>query len=240
MKPKHPNVVEFEVYGKYALFSDPIMRVGGEKCSYQIPTYEAIKGILASIYWKPTFIWYVDAIRVMKPIQTETKGIRPIKMNGGNDLSYYTYLKDVSYQVQAHFEWNDNRPELSNDRNENKHHNIAKRMIEKGGRRDIFLGTRECQGYVKPCSFGDGISLYDAIPELSFGTMYHGITYPDEAYSGETRGKITLNLWSPVMKKGVIQFLRPEECPVHKYIREASMKKFETGSNFTPVVSEEE
>lgn len=226
MKPMHPNIVEFEVRGKYALFSDPIMRIGGEKCSYQIPTYEALKGIAASIYWKPTFIWYIDAVRIMNPIQTETKGIRPIKMNGGNDLSYYTYLKDVRYQVRAHFEWNDNRPELLQDRNENKHHNIARRMVEKGGRRDIFLGTRECQGYVAPCQFEEGNSAYQEIEELGFGTMYHGITYPDEAYSEDTKGKLTVNLWRPVMKRGVIEFLRPEECPQKKCIREAEMKIF--------------
>lgn len=28
---EHPNIVTFEVFGNYALFSDPIMRVGGEK-----------------------------------------------------------------------------------------------------------------------------------------------------------------------------------------------------------------
>lgn len=28
---QHPNIVEFEVSGPYALFSDPLMRVGGEK-----------------------------------------------------------------------------------------------------------------------------------------------------------------------------------------------------------------
>ena len=33
------NQIEFKVYGKYALFSDPITRVGGEKLSYPIPTY---------------------------------------------------------------------------------------------------------------------------------------------------------------------------------------------------------
>ncbi|MBQ7931148.1 MAG: CRISPR-associated protein Cas5, partial [Clostridia bacterium] len=43
---RYPNLVEFEVSGDYGLFSDPIMRVGGEKCSYHIPTYEALKGIL--------------------------------------------------------------------------------------------------------------------------------------------------------------------------------------------------
>lgn len=130
-KPEHPNIVEFQVTGDYALFSDPILRVGGEKCSYQVPTYEALKGILSSVYWKPTLIWYIDAVRIMNPIQTEVKGIRPIKYNGGNELAYYTYLKHCCYQVRAHFEWNDNRPELSADRNENKHHNIARRMIER-------------------------------------------------------------------------------------------------------------
>ncbi len=233
---KYPNIVEFQVTGDYALFSDPIMRIGGEKCSYQIPTYEAIKGILASVYWKPTIIWYIDDVRVMNPIQTEVKGIRPIKYNDAskNDLSYYTYLKNCRYQVRAHFEWNENRPELANDRNENKHHEVAKRMIKRGGRRDIFLGTRECQGYVEPCIFGEGDGTYDNIDELAFGLMYHGITYADEAYSESTKGKMTVNLWYPVMKKGVIHFIRPEECPLHKTISEMDIKSFgEEQKNFT-------
>lgn len=241
MKTEHPNIVEFEVSGNYALFSDPIMRVGGEKCSYQVPTYEALKGILSSVYWKPTLIWVIDAVRVMQPIQTEVKGIRPLKYSGGNDLSYYTYLKDCRYQVQAHFEWNDNRPELESDRNENKHHQIAKRMIEKGGRRDIFLGTRECQGYVEPCKFGSGEGTYDALPELAFGLMYHGITYPDEAYSDETRGHMTVRFWYPVMKNGIITFCRPENCPGQKTLREMPMKVFgETQGNFSGLLEFEE
>ena len=231
-RPIHSNLVEFQVIGDYALFSDPITRVGGEKCTYQVPTYEALKGILSSVYWKPTIIWYVDAVRVLEPIQTEVKGIRPIKYQHGpkdasNDLAYYTYLKHVRYQVRAHFEWNDNRPELAGDRNENKHHCIARRMIERGGRRDIFLGTRECQGYVEPCAFGEGTGAYDGIPELGFGLMYHGLTYPDEAYSPETQGMMTANFWYPVMKSGVITFSRPEDCPLHKPLREMEMKIFD-------------
>lgn len=231
---EHPNLVEFEVSGNYALFSDPILRMGGEKCTYQVPTYEALKGILSSVYWKPTLIWVIDAVRVMNPIQMEVKGVRPIKMSGGNDLSYYTYLKNCRYQVRAHFVWNENRPDLAGDRNENKHHNIAKRMIEHGGRRDVFLGARECQGYVTPCSFGDGPGAYDEIPELAFGLMHHGFTYPDEAWSEETAGMLTNRLWYPVMKKGVINFLPPEQCPVLRPVRKMGMKAFgrEQG-NFT-------
>jgi len=222
----HDNIVEFEVWGDYALFSDPVTRVGGEKISYQIPTYEAIKGVLHSIYWKPTIIWIIDSVRVMNNIQMETKGIRPIKYTTNeNDLSYYTYLRDCRYQVRAHFVWNENRPELENDRNENKHHNIAKRMIEKGGRRDIFLGARECQAYVKPCVFREGAGAYDDVEEMHFGVMYHGITYPDEAYSPETEGKMTVRLWKAVMKKGVIEFPPPKDC-IHREGKEMKMKKF--------------
>lgn len=143
---RHRNSIEYEVSGRYALFSEAATRVGGEKFSYQVPTYQALKGITESIYWKPTFMWVIDAVRVMNRVQTEGKGIRPIKMSGGNDLSYYTYLKDVRYQVLAHFEWNDQREDLVADRDENKHHNIALRSVQKGGRRDVFLGTRECRG----------------------------------------------------------------------------------------------
>lgn len=235
----HDNIVEFEVHGAYALFSDPITRVGGEKFTYQAPTYEAVKGILHSVYWKPTLIWIIDSVRVMNQIQTETKGIRPIKYaSEGNDLSYYTYLKDCRYQVRAHFVWNENRPELEKDRDENKHHNIAKRMIDRGGRRDIFLGTRECQAYVEPCVFGSGKGFYDGTPQLDFGIMYHGITYADEAYSPDTAKKMTVRLWRAVMKNGVLDFLKPEDC-IHRPVREMKMKPFgEDFNNFSPVDSE--
>ena len=57
------NAVEFIVCGNRALFSDPVTRVGGEKTSYYVPTYEALKGALASVYWKPTIIWVIEAVR---------------------------------------------------------------------------------------------------------------------------------------------------------------------------------
>lgn len=226
-----PNVIEYSVYGRYALFTDPLTKTGGEKFSYQIPTYQALKGITESIYWKPTFTWVIDECRIMNLIQTESKGMRPIKYSGGNDLSYYTYLKDVEYRVRAHFEWNENREDLIQDRNENKHFEIAKRMLERGGRRDIFLGTRECQGYVEPCKFEDGTGAYDG-SDLSFGIMVHGITYPDEAIREEERGKMSVRLWNAKMKKGVIYFPRPDECDIRRYLGEAKQKNFELEKNF--------
>lgn len=224
---KHRNTVEFCVYGKNALFSDVLTRAGGEKFSYPVPTYEALKGVLQSVYWKPTFTWYIDAVRIMKPIKTVRKGIRPIKYDGGNDLAYYSYLEDVCYQVRAHFEWNYNRPELENDRNEHKHHNIARRMIERGGRRDIFLGTRECQGYVEPCVFGEGKGAYDGV-DMALAFMYTAMIYPDEAEKDEDRGFLTVCFCQPEIKNGIIEFTRPADIPSeHKrHIKKMDIKAF--------------
>ena len=66
------NTIEFLLWGRYANFTDPLTKIGGEKFSYHIPTYEALKGVCKSIYWKPTIIWIIDAVRVMRRIQTQT------------------------------------------------------------------------------------------------------------------------------------------------------------------------
>ncbi len=228
---KYQNSVTFKVSGRYALFTDPLTRIGGEKYSYQIPTYEALKGILSSVYWKPTIVWFIDKVRVIKPIRTQPRSAKPVNYRGiypsmrnplkkkeepFNDLSIYTYLVDVEYQVQARFEWNENRPDLVHDRNEHKHYWVAQRMIQRGGRRDVFLGTRECQSYVEPCDFGEGVGFYDDYPgEMSFGLMFHGFDYPDEGKAGEFWARF----WEPKMDKGVIQFIHPKDCRVHKFVR---------------------
>lgn len=226
---KYPNQVEFSLSGKMALFSDPLTRAGGEKCSYQIPTYQALKGILESCYWKPTFIWYIDQVRVMNQIKSRSEGIRPINYAGGNTLSIYTYLTDVVYQVRAHFEWNEHRPDLVNDRNEHKHFLIAKRMIERGGRRDVFLGTRECQGYVEPCTFGEGDSFYEPLEQMPFGLMFHGFNYPDET----GRNQLEARFWYPKMEHGIVTFCTPQECPAVRVIHEQKPKEFLEGENFS-------
>jgi CRISPR-associated protein Cas5d len=213
------NIVEFKVHGKVALFTDPLTRIGGEKCSYHIPTYEALKGILSSVYWKPTFVWIIDAVRIMNPIRTQTKGMKPIKYyGGGNDLSIYTYLADAEYQVRAHFEWNLCRADMEKDRNDMKHWIVAKRMIERGGRRDVFLGTRECQGYVEPCPFRDGKGFYDGSGEIAYGLMFHGFDYPDELGKNELHARF----WNPKMINGVVDFIRPEACTIRKLVKKTN------------------
>lgn len=216
------NSVEFVVYGPYALFTDPLTKIGGEKLSYQVPTYQALKGITESIYWKPSITYYVDEVRIMNPIRMESKGVRPIEYGGGNTLANYTYLRDVCYQVRVHFEFNKHRPDLKDDWNEHKHHNILKRALKAGGRRDIFLGTRECQGYVEPCVFGEGEGFYDNYGDIHLGTMVHGINYPDET----GRNQLEVRLWQPVMRNGVIKFIRPEECTQVRVLSQMEPKSF--------------
>lgn len=210
------NNIEYLVSGKLALFTDPLTRMGGEKCSYHIPTYEALKGVTKSVYWKPTINWVIDEVRIMNPVRTFAKNMKLIKYHeSGAELSVYTYLTDVSYQVRAHYEWNLLRDDMKADRIEGKHSAIIQRTLEKGGRRDICLGARECQAYVEPCRFGEGPGAYDYIPELAFGVMFHGFDYPDET----GREELGVRFWKPVMKNGIVKFIRPEECKITRAVR---------------------
>lgn len=217
------NQISFRVSGKYGLFTDPLTKLGGEKSSYPIPTYQALKGIAESIYWKPTITYIVDEVRIINAIQMESKGVRPMVYHDttASNLAYYSYLRNPVYEVKVHFEFNQYRPDLRKDYNENKHYQILKRALAKGGRRDIFLGTRECQGYVEPCEFGVAKGDYDQqdLPQY-FGTMVHGLSYPDETGIEE----LQVRLWQPVMEKGVVVFPRPEACPIVRTLRKMAPK----------------
>lgn len=213
--------IEFELIGDYALFSDIITRPGGEKNTYMVPTYEALKGAAKNCFWKPTINWVIDAVRVMNPIRTEP--INKLLSNystSGKDLACFTYLRDVRYQVRAHFEWNMRDQEFEKDRNAGKFGAIIQRAVRAGGRYDIFLGTRECQAELRPCVFGEGEGYYDHMGEMELGYMYHGLTYPDAAdvLPGE-EDFLTVRFWRPVMKNGIITFIRPEECADRRHIR---------------------
>lgn len=234
------STITFRVWGRQALFTDPVTKIGGEKFSYQVPTYEALKGILKSIYWKPTLIWHIDRVRVMKPIRTQSKSTKPLDWSGGNTLAIYTFLQDVEYQVEAHFTWNEHWQELEGDRNHGKHMAIAKRMLDRGGRQDIFLGTRDCQAYVEPCEFGEGKGFYDEIDNLDFGLMFHSFGYPEETGKHE----LVSRFWQASIQNGVIEFpsVNDETGRLKtRFIREMKPEKpFKRGENVKPVEQEAE
>ena len=77
--------------------------------------------------------------------------------------------------------------------------------------------------------FGKGPGAYDATPEIPFGLMFHGFDYPDET----GRNELHARFWRPVMKAGVIGFVRPENCPTRRFVREMVPKHFEPDRNFT-------
>ncbi len=215
--------------GDYALFTTPITKGGGEKYTYPIPTYQAIKAITEAIYWKPTFIIYIDEIKVLNKISTETKGIRLLYGRGKEnsiDRSKYTYLKDVKYAIKYHFEWNTIREDFIFDRNEKKHTEIMLRSLKKGGRRDIFLGVRECIGYVKYLSEEE----YDTIvgeynnTTISFGIMFHSFNYPTEGTLNDYDG-LQSNFTDITMINGKVNFCRPKECPINMNLSKLNIKE---------------
>lgn len=223
------NSITYRVNGRYALFTDPVTRTGGEKISLFVPTYQALVGLTESLYWKPSIKWRIDKVRILNPIRTESKGIRPIRYGGGNDLSYATYLTDVAYIVKAHFEQNLHRPDLAHDYNENKHYFITKRCLEKGGRRDLWFGTRECSAYAEPCEFDKEKGFYDTYGNMEFGLQFHSFSYPDD----NGMDMLYARFWRPKMVNGIIEFCKPEECTVIKEIHEMKMKTFTQGINFS-------
>lgn len=210
-----------KVYGDRALWTTPESKSGGEKLTYQIPTREALRGIIDANYFKPTIRNEIDEVRIMNKIETYSVGTRLLLNNYKSDLSAYTYLTDICYYVKFHFEWNENRPDLKNDRNMRKHEEITKRSLKRGGRRPIFLGVSECMGYIEMLNknqYENDIGYYDN-KSLSFGIMFNGFIYPNK--SGD---KLKSSFTNIDMINGRIKFIRPEECKIVNELDDYSFK----------------
>ena len=59
--------IKMEVWGEYACFTRPEMKV--ERVSYDVPTPSAARGMVESVYYHPGLKWHVDKIYVCKPIR---------------------------------------------------------------------------------------------------------------------------------------------------------------------------
>ncbi len=88
---------------------------------------------------------------------------------------------------------------------------------------------------MEPCQFGDGEGAYDNIDELGFGLMFHGFDYPDETGKDE----LVSRFWHAAMRHGVLEFPRPEECNIKRFIRKMIPKEFALGENIFQVGREE-
>lgn len=215
------------ICGDFALFTDPTTKGGGEKFTYSLPTYEALKGIVDANYWKPTIINIIDECKIINPIRTQTKGVLVPLNNGNQDRFYYTYLTDVCYEIKYHFMWNYDRPDMARDRDVTKHSQIILRSLEHGGRRDIFLGTRECMGYIERIDHSEFAKHNTAYENqyLDFGIQFHSFIYPA---LGEEDKPLIANFDHARLIDGRITFRRPHMCEIKHDIYDYAISNLRT------------
>ena len=217
----------YEIAGRLALFADPVTSTGGEKLTMEIPSHSALQGVTKGIFWKPCLIYYIDRVRIMNQIRTHAEGQRLLGYRGEQDRAYFTYLEDVRYQVEAHFEFNPHHPEFSEQwTNDLKYYHEFVRAVIAEGRFTPFLGKSECvPTYIRLCEFGEGEGYFDNKGTHDFGFLYHGLTYPDEAYDAATEGHITYNMFHAVMENGIVEYPHASHC-LHRTMRKAQIKRF--------------
>ena len=140
--------ISVEVWGDYACFSRPEMKV--ERVSYDVMTPSAARGLLEAIYWHPGMKWVVDRIHVCAPIRftnirrnevKDTLSARKAQsvMEKGGELYLATpdsiqqraamVLRDVRYVIDAHFEMTTRATPTDNP---GKFQDIMRRRVEKG------------------------------------------------------------------------------------------------------------
>ncbi len=189
--------IRVEVWGKYACFSRPEMKV--ERVSYDVMTPSAARGILEAVYWHPGLKWHVDAIYVRNPIKftnirrNEVKSVitssnvRTVMMGGKKDLFLDTHteiqqraamvLQDVRYIIEAHFTLTDR---AAPGDNHGKFQDIMKRRLSRGqcyhnpyfGCREFPVSFRQFQGEIPPVD--------EALQgEKELGWMLYDMDYTD-------------------------------------------------------------
>ena len=205
--------VSVEVWGDYALFSRPEMKV--ERVSYDVMTPSAARGLLESIYWHPGMKWKVDRIRVCAPIRftnirrNEVKDIvsaskaRTVMERGGEmylatpDSSQQRaamVLRDVHYVIDAHF---DMTMRASVTDNPGKFQDIMHRRVEKGQfYHQPCFGVREFPAHFRPCT------ELPPCPEELKGEKDLGWMLLDLDYSDKEN--ITPRFFRAVLKDGVL------------------------------------
>ena len=141
--------IQLEVWGDYALFTRPEMKV--ERVSYDIMTPSAARGLVEAIYWHPGLKWIIDRIHVCAPIRftnlrrnevkstLSARSARTVMERGKGELYLCTsddiqqraalLLRDVRYVIEAHF---DMTSQAAPGDNPGKFQDIVKRRIKKG------------------------------------------------------------------------------------------------------------
>jgi len=142
-------VIQLEVWGPYALFSRPELKV--EKVSYDVPTPSAARGMVEAVYFHPGLRWRIDRIHILNPIsftsirrnevlsKISARNVRQAAQGGRQELYLATpqeivqrsslLLQDVHYVIEAHFEMTSKAAPSDNP---GKFQDIVTRRMEKG------------------------------------------------------------------------------------------------------------
>ena len=189
-------VIRLEVWGKYALFSRPELKV--ERVSYDVPTPSAARGLVESIYFHPGLNWNIRKIYVLSPIKftnirrNEVKSkllaqdARSAIMGSKSDLYIAAsqqivqraamVLQDVHYVIEAEFEMTDRAAPGDNP---GKFQDIVTRRMAKGQCfHTPYFGCREFPANFRPWVGGS----VPTIPETKdLGIMLYDFDYSDPA-----------------------------------------------------------
>lgn len=214
--------VKVRVWGEYALYSRPEMKV--ERCSYDVMTPSAARGILEAIFWHPGLRWSIDKIYVCKPIAFTSIRRNEVKskilggsmlpaMNGADkELFLCTkeeivqrasmILRDVEYVIEAHFSMTEQANESDNP---GKFKDIIMRRLRKGEcYHTPYLGTREFPARFTLCEEETVKTAYDDVDEKDLGFMLYDMDYTNPE-------DIQPMFFRAVMRNGV---LNVAECEV--------------------------
>lgn len=206
--------VRVRVWGDLALFSRPEMKV--ERCSYDVITPSAARGLLEAVYWHPGMCWKIDKIYVRKPIQFTSVRRNEVKnkvqassalnvINGGEKPLYICskedivqraaiLLRDVEYIIEAHFEMTD---KANSTDNPGKFKDIIMRRIRRGECYHMpYFGCREFPANFELFEEEKISTPYDG-QEKDLGYMLYDFDYSDSQ-------DIKPMFFRAVMKDGVL------------------------------------
>lgn len=187
--------IKLEVWGDYALFSRPELKV--ERVSYDVITPSAARGIMESLFWHPGLKYVIDRIYVLSKIQYANIRRNEVKskilaskvkaaMSCGKDDNLYIntkddivqraalILKNPHYIIESHFEMTD---KANASDNPGKFQDIIKRRIRKGQCfHTPYFGCREFPVKYRLYEFDDVPTVYDE-EEQDLGFMLYDFDY---------------------------------------------------------------
>lgn len=212
-----------ELWGNAALFSRPELKA--ERCSYDMITASAARGILEAVFWHPGLRWRIDRIHVLNPIRFANVRRNEVKsklsarnakqaMEGADRVLFIStkddiqqrasmILTDVRYLVEAHFELT---KQAAPTDNADKFYAIARRRFTNGqcyampyfGCREFPANFRLLEEEEMPRSCMEG--------ERDLGFMLYDLDYSDPA-------DIRPVFIRAVLHDGILDL---RECEVHQ------------------------